>query len=368
MRDKLSAGRDALLKMLGKARALLSGRYSRDAWAAASALYLGALVLIVTPFSTFLWTIPKPVQDIYVAASIGIAASCASGFAFAYVRRLRDQNRSGLWAALLLAGIPFGLSALASAWGNHVEQQNHLTSTSDYMAIAAGASLILAIGGGLLPPRPSERFGVRYIGSDVLKPRALPVVITLLTASVVVVVAIYAAYFQDGLWVRRAQYEIDPGAPFRTGDGNVIATCGSVKGVSASAQQGTVGGFARDAMPGSWNVIVLQDGTLDILTFGPNGNLSFRADGFTVEARGLRLDRFRQIAEDNDTFQIIATGQDAAGDLHVVTVISFAKLDYRYQALITNSRTMSSKSMFGQLGEGHARVSSSLMMADCLRW
>lgn len=257
-----------------------------------------------------------------------------------------------------------GLSlSLDEKWGSRHDPS---ASSSDYLNIALAISLLLIIAVALLPPREADRFGARSGWKDVLAPLRLPVLLLSSVIATTAALAIYAGFFQDGVWVRRGEIEFDYGAPANIGEGAVLASCGGAKGVSAVSQQDRESGFVRDAVPGSWSVIRHPDGTFDIQTSGKSGSISYRQDGFAIDVPGLRLTEFGRVAPDMEGFQVIGRGQDDAGDVRTVVTMSFVKRGYQYQAVIASSRLIGKNSMLTALSGGHPRASTFLMIADCI--
>lgn len=341
---------------------VVGGRYSRGAFAITAIGLVAAVGLLVVPLSTFLWTSPQALRDIYMWSAIAVILACLLAFALVFAKRLHDQNINGLWAILILVALPVALFSGAQAWVGSlpVEQQGPPTSDTIYVAAElAWAAVVLVL--AFRAPRLAERYGTRTEARAVLTPRHPVPILVLSVIAVVVAVSLYAGFFQDGLWVHRPEYSFYSGPAITPpGGGNVFAHCGNAKGVSAYAQKGG-SGFVRDAVGGTWSLVVLPDGTLDIQTFSERQVLSYRQDGFTVTATGLRMTSYGSLTKDVDHFMIVAR---ASGDTaENVTVMSFARREYGYLALISSTRLMGKGSLLA--GDNGARASSFLVMADC---
>lgn len=358
IRERAPAARRVASTMFG-------GRYSREAWVGSTVVYGAAAWLVTLPYSTFLWTSPRPLRDIYLAFAIIIGTVALCGIGLVYAKRLQDQGRPGFWAAIPLVGLPWALIAGAQAWGNQVWREDSSASASDYMAIAGWVALLVAVIVGLLPARDGGRFGPRYTAKEVLHFRRLPVALTIIVAFVVAAVSIYGGLVQPGIWVGRSQFEYSSGTPSGLGGGLSVATCAGAKGVNATVQEGREQGFSRDAVNGSWNVVLLPDGTWDIQTVGNTGVISYVSDGFKVDVNGLRFGEYGSVAADVDSFHVIATSSNQAGDVSAVTTLAFAKMAGGYRAVIAASRVFGAGSIYGLTAEGHPRASTFLMIADC---
>lgn len=99
---------------------ILGGRYSRDAWFAATVFYISTVALVILPVATFIWTSPRPLRELYISFAIAVAAIALLGLMLAYAKRLHDQGRIGFWAAVPLIAIPWALTSAASAWAERI--------------------------------------------------------------------------------------------------------------------------------------------------------------------------------------------------------------------------------------------------------
>lgn len=345
------------------AASIFGGRHSRSAWALDSILYLAVIALLLVAPSTFLWTSPQPLRELYMAYAIGAAALCGLGTVLSFAKRLHDQNLNGLWSIPVLIGLPWALFSAAQWWVTKLYEKQNIVSSDAYYGFAEAIFLIVVLVVALRPAKEAERFGPRYHPRDVLRPRHPSAFLTILALAVLVPTSIYAGFFQDGLWVRREQYSyyVSPAVGTLAG-GTAFATCGNAKGVTATAQEGTDSQFVRDAIGGTWSIVVLPDGTLDIQTFSSQQILSYQDDGFSITGRGLRLGSYSSLARDVDHFMIVAEAPMTAGGVANVTVLNFVRRQTGFQVLISSSRILGKG---GILTPTNPRASTFLMMADC---
>ncbi len=350
----------------GWAWRVFGGRYSRGAWALTTAGIVAALSLLLVPPTTFLWTSPKPLGDIYNWSAVAVFAVGFLALILVFAKRLHDQRINGLWALVVLIAFPSAMLAAIQAWVGHLYDTNEVAyATQDTLSavvLLVWAALVLFL--ALRAPRPgAERYGPRTEASAVLTPRHPVVVLVILVVTALVPLSLYAGLLQDGIWVGREEYS-SYGGPSITppGGGNVLAHCGNAKGVSAQAQKGDVSGFTRDAVSGTWSLVVLPDGTLDIQTYSERQVLSYRQDGFAVSADGLRFTSYGSLAKDVDRFMVVAKASDYASSTENVTVMSFVRREYDYLAIISSTRLMGKG---GLLAPNSPRASSFLVMADC---
>jgi hypothetical protein len=309
---------------------------------------------LLVPLTTFHWTLPKPLGDIYLWSTATVLSAGTLAIILVFAKRLHDQGINGLWALLVL--IAFPLATLAAL--NQVPHGETLSNVAGLVWCAA--VLVLA----LRTPSPvAERYGPRIEATAVLKPRHPVVVFVLSVVAVLVSLSLYAGFLQGGIWVGRKGYSsysgpsIDP-----PGGGKVLAQCGNVKGISAQVQKGEVNGFTRDAVRGDWTLVVLPDGTLDIQTYSDRQVLSYLRDGFIITANGLRFNDDGYLAKDVDRFMVVARAINYTGTVETITVMSFARSDYNYLALISSTRSLSKETILSERGP---RASGFLMMADC---
>jgi uncharacterized membrane protein YhaH (DUF805 family) len=360
----------AATKAQGWARRVVGGRYSRGAWALATAGIVAALSLLFVPLNTFLWTSPKPLRDIYLVSALAVMAAGVLALILVFAKRLHDQRINGLWALFVLVAFPWALGAAVMAWVDHLYETKEITyasSSQDTLWAVAGlvwAALVLFL--ALRAPRPgAEQYGSQTKASAVLKLRHPVAALILLVVAALVPLSIYAGLLQDGLWVGRKEYS-SYGGPSITppGGGNVLAHCGNANGVSAVAQQGEVSGFTRNETVGggTWSLVVSPDGTLDIQLYNDRQVLSFRQDGFAVSADGLRLTSYGSLAKEVDRFMVVAKASDYAGSSEAVTVMSFVRREYGYLAIISSTRLTGKGSL---LAANFPRASSFMVMADC---
>ena len=354
----------------GWAWRVVGGRYSRGAWALATGGVVAALGLLLVPPSTFLWTSPKPLGDIYLWFALAVSAACNLALILLFAKRLHDQGINGLWALLVLIAFPLAMFAALQPWVDHLykTQSVHASASQDTLSAVAGlvwCAVVLVL--ALRAPSPvAERYGPRTEASAVLKPRHPVVVLVLSVVAALVSLSLYAGFVQDGIWVGRNEFSLYSGPSINPpGGGKVLAQCGNAKGISAQAQKGVVNGFTRDAVGGAWILVVLPDGTLDIQIYSDSQVLSYRQDGFTITATGLRFTEYGLLAADVDRFMVVARAINDSSTVENVTVMSFvpSRTDYDYLALISSTRSLSKGTLLSEKG---ARASSLLVMADCI--
>lgn len=353
---------------------VFGGRYSRSAWALDAVLWVAIPALLLVPLWTFISTSPRLLRDFYFAFAVLVSALCVIGFVLGFAKRLHDQNRNGLWSIPILWGSGWALIKIAEWWVRRVAKEHPFESVGDAYGLALGlfAAVITVI--AMLPSRNAEQRGPRISARDIFRTRHPSVFLALVTAAFLVPVSIYAGLLQDGIWVRQKPGNVhffggpDPLVPDRA---YVIAACGNAKGISAYSQKSAGSGFVRDAVEGSWNLVVLPDGRLDIMTSGGRQNRSFIRDGFEISTRGLLITRDQGIPQVVDHFLVVAAGADAdptpaimANSAHNVTVLNFVRHESNdWQVLISSSQS-GWGGVAGALGFG-VRASSYLMMADC---
>lgn len=348
------------------ARRVVGGRYSRGAWIAATFLYMSAISLVVLPFATFLWTSPRLLREIYVAFLIAATCLSLAGLVLAFAKRLHDQNINGLCAVAPLLAVPMALLWAAMTWARHAPEADSSVSTTAYLNVAMAVSLICILLVALRQGHEGSRFGPRTDAGGVVAVKHPAMLLLLIVVAVVAATTIYAGVVQDGIWVGRGEHEYDTGLiSMPSNGGRVFATCGGAKGVSAIAQDRPGGGFVRDAVDGSWMFSIMPDGSVDILTVGRSGAVSYQSDGFAITAQGLKMDDLGQVAADVDGFQLIGSAQEPSGDVRAVTTVSFVKGEFGYQATMAASKVYGRGSMMSALSGGHPRASSFLLIADC---
>jgi len=258
-----------------------------------------------------------------------------------------------------------GLSALEHLYSVKTTVAYSAVSALTNVALLAWGTLVLVIA-LRAPRRDAERFGPRTEASTVLQLRHPVVILILSVVAVLVPLSVYAGFVQDGLWVGRKEYSFFRSPSIKPpGGGAVLAKCGNVKGVSAQAEFGPEGGFSRDAFGGTWSLVVLPDGTLDIQTYSDSQVLSYRQDGFTITATGIRLNDIGWLEKDVNRFQVVARVAATEGNpwsTDNTTLMTFVRSEYGYRALITATRFVGDG---GGQPEKAARASSFLLMADC---
>jgi len=339
---------------------IFGGRYSRGAWLLATLGYATAIALVILPPATFLSTSPKPLQNLYWPFASGIALASALGVLITYGKRLGDQGLKPIWALVVLIALPWALLSITGGWISHLAKNDPLVDSSAYYGFAMAAWLIVVLLVGLRRSR-GEIYQHRVTAADVFQVRSSPAFLLIAVAGVLVPLSLYAGLMQPGLWVGREQFSYFSGPVITVpGGGHAFATCGNARGVSAAAQSNVESGFFRDAINGTWSVVFLPDGTLDIQTFNERQVLSYREDGFDVRAKGLEFGRYQAVAADVDHFQVIAESATAASDN--ITVLSFVKRELGYYVLITASRIVPKGEL---LARDAPRTSTYLMMADC---
>jgi uncharacterized membrane protein YhaH (DUF805 family) len=331
---------------------------------------LVALGILIVPLDTFLWTSPDGLRGLYMWFAAGTLALAIPTLGFVYAKRLQDQNLNGLWALLILLGIPLttqlvGLSALGHLYAVKNTVAYSAVEALMNAALIAWGAIVLVI--ALRAPRGgAERFGPRTEASGVLQIRHPMVVLALMVAAVVAPLTVYAGFVQDGLWVGREEYSVYRGPSITPpGGGEVLARCGNAKGVSAQAEYGPEGGFNRDAFGGTWSLVVLPDGSLDIQTYSDTQVLSYREDGFTITATGVRLNALGMLEKDVNRFQVVARVTPSDGSpwsVENITVMTFVRREFDYTALISVARLVGDGS---DLPHKAARAFGVLVMADC---
>lgn len=355
-------------KVRGLAERIFMGRYSRGAWALSTAGLAAAVCLLVLPITTFLWTSPKALEDIYFWSASCVGAGSVVALVIFFAKRLHDQNLNGLWALPVLIAYPvalgFALQALAEIMFNAKNYASYAPIEAFILVIFPIPILLLALRG---PRVTAEHYGPRTEASGVMTLRHPVVVLLLSLMALLVPLSLYAGFIQDGLWVGRKEYSFYRGPSIKPpGGGMVLARCGNAKGVSAQAEYGPEGGFSRDAFGGTWSLVVLPDGTLDIQTYSDSQVLSYGQDGFTITATGLRLSAYGQLAKDMNRFQVVARIAAIEGEnwsTENTTMMTFVRTEYDdYHVLISAMRLV---------GDGNvepkkaARASGVLVMADC---
>lgn len=344
---------------------VMSRRLGRLSFLAQLALYACALGILIVPFATFQWTSPIVVREAYTWIALGLGAVALGGIIYAFMRRLRDQGLSPFLAPIVLIVLPVGLTWIAWWYGQKqvlaALNNNEIPAaqSSDYGWIANGLALLVvlvvalrkSVDGESKVERPD--FAIKLGGACLL---------------LVAGYAIYGGLFQDGLWVRRDQYSTFAGTGLSTPDGGrVIASCGNAKGVSAvnQANYDGDGGFVRDAVGGTWNLVLLRDGYWDIQTNSPTQQHSYNHEGFVVSVRGVTQTKYGLLPAATDRFVVLAHSLGEAGlpDTVNVTTIVFTKRVYDWRATISSSNSMSRNSLSG--GGKDPRSSNFLMIADC---
>lgn len=340
---------------------LLGPPLSRSAWLLATFACLAAGGLLVLPMATYLWTSPKPLQELFAAFTVVVLILCGLGILVAYAQRLWDQGLHRVWAIALLIALPWALLSGIEAWFSHRAMLDPMASSGGYYGFGLAAWALVAGFFALRRGRIADPKVGRITARDLLRIKSPPILLLTTVSSSIVLVSLYAGFFQSGLWVGREQFSYFSGPVIRSpGGGQVIASCGNAKGVSAIAQEDVQEGFVRDGLNGTWSLVVSPDGSLDIQTFSDRQVLSYREDGFTVRPIGLRLGKYGALAADVDHFQIIAESSD--GPDSNVTVISFAKREIGFSAVISAARAAGKG---GILTPAASRASTYLFLADC---
>lgn len=367
MLDLKNIGLGAERKVRELFRLVVGGRYSRGAWALATVGIVAAVCLLFLPIGTFLWTSPKALQGVYLWSAGLVVAFCVAALGLVFAKRLQDQNLNGLWALLALIAYPiavgFALQALASYHFNAGNYAAYAPLEFVVLLLFPVPVLVLAL---RAPRSAAERYGPRTEAADLLHLRHPLVILVMIVAAILIPLSVYAGLIQDGLWVGRKEHSFYRGPSIKPpGGGVVLAQCGNAKGVSAQAEFGPEGGFSRDAFGGTWSLVVLPDGTLDIQTYSDSQVLSYRQDGFTITATGIRLNYFGWLEKEVNRFQVVARFDATEGNpwsTDNTTVMTFVRSEYDYRALITSTRFVGDG---GGPPEEAARASSVLVMADC---
>lgn len=340
-------------------------RLGRLSFIAEVAFYLIAAGILIFPFETFLWTSPIFARQLYSLLAFVLGSIALGGIIYAFMGRLRDQGLSPFLALIVLIVLPAALNWFAWWYDNNqtiAAIKNNTIPMSQYdgyawiaNAISLLVVLILALRKSIDAEPKARRpvFAIKLAGSCLL---------------LVAGYAIYGGLLQDGLWVGRRQYSRFAGAGLNSPDGGrVIASCGNAKGVSAVNQAGFDGdgAFFRDAVVGTWNLVVLPDGNWDIQMNSPTQLHSYSQEGFVVSVRGVTQSKYGLLPASTDRFVVLAhdLGEVALQDTVSVTTIVFTKRDYDWRATISESKSASRNSLFA--GGNHPRSRSYLMIADC---
>jgi hypothetical protein len=362
--DKVAKLRTLLLAW---ARGAASARLNRPQFALEVLAFAAGIGVLLVPFATYLWTAPQVARELYVVVALCLGLTCLLGIFYAYMRRLVDAGLNRIFAPVLIMGLPTVLIWAAYEYGNAqfvaaMDANRAPPQVNDYIAVALVASLIAAV-------LPAMRRSKALVPQAEVKPSAWPLRLFAVCAGVATTSAVYSGHVQDGVWVGRQEFSFNRGFQIPA-DGRVIATCSNSKGVTAISQEGEPGdgGFVRDAVGGTWNLVLLPDGRWDLRATSDTQQVSYLRDGFVIEVKGARLQQpygFFELARDVDRFVVLASSYDADFDpsgSSNVTTLTFTRLDYGWRANIAASSSHPKGGIFGQ---AYPRGSSYLMLADC---
>jgi hypothetical protein len=349
------------------ARGAASARLNRPQFALEVLAYAAGIGVLLVPLATYFWTAPQVARELYGVVALCLGIICLLGVFYAYMRRLVDAGLNRVFAPVLIFGLPTVLIWAAYEYGNAqfiaaMDANRAPPQVNDYIAVALLASLIAAV-------LPAMRRSKALVPPAEVKPSAWPLRLFAICAGLATTSAVYSGHVQDGVWVGRQEFSFNRGFQYPA-DGQVVATCTNSKGVSAISQEGEPGGggFVRDAVGGTWSLVLLPNGRWDLRTTSDTQQVSYLRDGFVIDVKGARLERpygVVNLAREVDRFVVLASSYAAdfdPSDSANVTTLTFTRLDSGWRANITAS---SSHAKGGIFGRAHPRGSSYLMLADC---
>jgi uncharacterized membrane protein YhaH (DUF805 family) len=328
---------------------LFGGRISRTTFVIRTAIFFSVASLVALPPRTILATSTRLITDAYLVFLIGLMALCSLGFVSAYVKRLHDIGWRGYWAILILIGIPLAIMAAMVEYTGYLINQGSGSDSSLVQSVGGslswGLPLMLALWRG---EASDNRFGPVPPPVEHVTASKFNVIAIVAAAAILIPTSIYVGLFQSGVWVGRADWT--PLAPNMQSNvpGNRFMRCWNVKGVGAGSGDGPGGGVYRDGYTGNlFDFLVTPSGQIDIAMAGERSGNSFLADGFKINAYGLKLpvDSSGYLnMQSIDRFMLVAISEPSIPD-GAINYTSFAfartkKINQEYQVVISSALSL----------------------------
>ena len=352
------------LKSIGKF--FFGGHLPRIGYLTHLGIYALAAAIVVWPANTYIWTSPVLVADAYPYFAICFLWLLVIGFFSTYLKTTNGRGIRWYWAILIGFILPIGLLYLHL--DQYIGDRDRYGSTISeiflYASLFICLGLPLFIRGSKQVDFGGDDFSIRQIGTG------MPLITLVVSGVIVIPLSIYAGFFQDGLWVGRKQFDhIRFIAPLTTSDnGSFIATCGNLTGVSAYSQSGPGKGFIRDGFADTRiGIFVAKDRSIDVISDGPNGRISYRNDGFRISVGGLLLsgsDSYFQLDSSVNRFIVSADSSDFSPEkAGAVWTFVFTKFNGRdWDVVMTGAK---SRPEFEFLKKVEAHAMANLVVGSC---
>ncbi len=234
---------------------IFDGQITRVGYLMHSAIYATVSAVLIWPIVTFLWTSPILLLNVYRAFLVIFVFLLFLGFLSSYFKTTRGRGARWYWVIIFGFCIPLGIVEV-STYGKIVQ----IFGSNSYEVFPIIALLLFfCVPLFLKGTGPKEPFSVEDYSLKNLV-GGIPCFIGLAAISVVIPVAVYAGFFQNGLWVGHKENDDIRyvGEMDALGIGTVIATCENLKGVTAFSQSRS-GGFVRDGFEDTkFGVVVCQ--------------------------------------------------------------------------------------------------------------
>jgi hypothetical protein len=345
---------------------IFGGEIPRVGYLAHLGVYALTGIIVAWPLNTFIWTSPALLADAYPYFAIAFAFLLGIGFLSSYLKTTNGRGVRWYWAIIIGFLLPIGILSLGTNASilNWDRYGSGISDTLLYLAvfICLGFPLFCRGSGG-------EHFTVEYFSINRIF-GGIPLLALLVSAGTIFPLSVYGGFFQDGLWVGRKQFDYISYTPSLSTrlDGDFIATCGNLSGVSAYSHSGPIEGFIRDGFTDTRiGILVAKDRSVDIISKNKDTEFSYRESGFRISAGGLKLsgtDTLFQIDPTVNRFMVTADSSYAlAENAAAVWTFVFTKFDdSEWDVVITAAK---SRPEFEFLKKIKAHATANLVVGTC---